>query len=73
MLFGDLGGVKVGGEGGGKGRTGGGRGGVMSVKGLMQLGYMELRLIIEWARKVPGRDDCFISVIYVSAWSLRRI
>ncbi len=27
----------------------------MDINDLMQYGYMELRMIIEWARKVPGR------------------
>ena len=26
----------------------------MNINDLMQYGYMELRMIIEWARKVPG-------------------
>ena len=26
----------------------------MDINSLMQYGYMELRLMIEWARKVPG-------------------
>jgi len=27
----------------------------LDVNGLMNFGYVELRLIIEWSRKVPGR------------------
>jgi len=33
----------------------------LDVNGLMNFGYVELRLIIEWSRKVPG---WFFSAIY---------
>ena len=29
----------------------------MTIEDLMQYGYVELRYIIEWARKVPGMCD----------------
>ena len=29
----------------------------VDINDLMQYGYMELRLIIEWARKVPGNGQ----------------
>lgn len=31
----------------------------LDVDGLMMFGYMELRMIIEWAKQVPGGFDYF--------------
>lgn len=37
----------------------------MDINDLMQYGYVELRLIIEWARKVPGQSGVEIHSIPV--------
>ena len=37
----------------------------LDVNSLMQYGYMELRLIIEWARKVPGNRKLASQISYI--------
>ena len=38
----------------------------LDINNLMQYGYMELRLIIEWARKVPGNITHYLHVDMLS-------
>lgn len=41
----------------------------MDINDLMQYGYLELRYIIDWARKVPGRlSTFFLQSLSSSSW-----
>ena len=42
----------------------------IDINTLMQYGYMELRLIIEWARKVPGHATLVLCIIVLYCLSM---